>query len=167
MKKFLFGFLIIGLVINSYAQEEVVKLKEVALKAVNYKYLDDVKYENAPFSMEMLQEKVASYDLKDSDVYSDVYDTYEISFHIPNGYILAAYDKDGKLLRTVEKFKDVTLPTAVTNSVSKKYPGWVFKKDAYLVNYYDDKDVVKKFKITLLKGNDRKRITIDENGVFM
>lgn len=41
------------------------------------------------------------HDLKSSDLYSDEYATYNISFYIPDGKILTTYDKDGKLLRTI------------------------------------------------------------------
>ena len=54
-------------------------------------------------------EKVAMYDLKSSDLYSDEYATYNVSFYILDGKILAAYAKDGKLLRTIEKYKDIKL----------------------------------------------------------
>ena len=59
---------------------------------------------------EELEEKVAMFDLRSSEYYNDEYDTYYVSFYIPDGKILAAYDKEGKLVRTIEKFKNVKLP---------------------------------------------------------
>ncbi|MEE1962753.1 hypothetical protein V1387_08665 [Allomuricauda taeanensis] len=50
-----------------------------------------------------MERKAAAYDVKNSDVYMDEYDYYEVAFHIPKGMILAAYDKDGKIMRTAEK----------------------------------------------------------------
>jgi hypothetical protein len=50
-----------------------------------------------------------------------VYDNYVVSFYIPEGKILAAYDKDGRLLRTAERYKDVAVPKKVREAVAKKY----------------------------------------------
>ena len=111
-----------------------------------------------------LQREVAAFDLKNSDFYEDEYDTYFISFYIPEGEILAAYDKDGKLLRTAEKYKNVRLPRSVAATVAQKYPGWGIAKDVYLVSYYETRGISKVYKLILENGNKRMRIKTNENG---
>ena len=100
-------------------------------------------------------------------MYQYDYDYYEVNFYIPEGYILAAYDRDGNLLRTIEKFKDVTLPKDVISSVAKRFPNWVIKSDVYLVNYHDERGITKKYKLTLQNGDERIKIKVDETGTFM
>ena len=119
MKKILMGILIFGLAIQTFAQVRTEKLSEVVIAATNYKYLNKTGLENASIPVSLLEQKVASFDLKNSDFYQDDYDYYEITFYIPEGYILAAYDKNGEILRTAERFNDVALPQEVITSVEK------------------------------------------------
>lgn len=170
MKKIIFGLLVFGLTIQSFAQIKTEKLSEVVITATNYKYLNKTGIENASIPVALLEQKVAGFNLKDADFYSDEYDTYEVSFFIPEGNILAAYDKDGKILRTIERFKNVTLPIKVRESVAKKYPNWSFAKDTYLVSYHDNNNggkITKKYKIVLKNGDKRIRVKCDEEGNFL
>lgn len=167
MKKLILGLLVFGFAVHSFAQIKTEKLSEVVISATNYKYLNKVGLTNASVDVELLESKVASYNLKDSDTYSDDYDYYEISFYIPDGHILAAYDKDGNIIRTIERFKNAALPRAVIESVAKTYPNWSFFKDVYLVNYHQSGKITKKYKITLKNGDKRIKVKVDEYGDFI
>ena len=169
MKRLLLGLFIIGLTTQSFAQIiQTEKLSEVTVYATNYKYLNNLASEEpADISVELLQRKVAAFDVKESEFYQDDYDLYKINFFIPEGKILAAYDKDGKLLRTAERFKDVSLPDSVKESVADRFPGWTITKDVYLVNYHDQKGVSKKYKLKLVNGDKVLRVKTDEKGTFL
>lgn len=169
MKKLLLGLFIIGLTAQSHAQIiKTEELSEVIVYATNYKYLTNVNTkEVASIPVELLERKVAAFDLKNSEYYQDDYDLYQVNFYIPEGRILAAYNKDGKLLRTAEKFKDINLPSSVKESVFERFPGWAITKDVYLVNYHEDKGVTKKYKLKLVNGDKVVRVKTDENGNFL
>lgn len=158
-------FLVLILLISGFSSisNAQIVLPEVKIEAINYKYLNSVG-DAVALPVKRLQREVAAFDLKTSDFYEDEYDTYFISFYIPEGEILAAYDKDGKLLRTAEKYKNVKLPIPVAATVAKKYPGWGIAKDVYLVSYYETKGISKVFKLILENGNKRMRIKTNENG---
>lgn len=163
MKKIILALFVFGFAIPSFAQ--VVTLPEVEVSAKNYKYLDDVKSTSAAQPVQMLERYATSYDIRSSEYYEDEYDNYFISFFIPEGKILASYDREGNLLRTVEKYKNIALPPVVAKSIAKNYPGWKIAKNAYLVHYHNDQGVLKKeYKIVLEKGNEGMRIKTDENG---
>jgi hypothetical protein len=163
MKKIILALVVFGISIPLFAQ--VVTLPEVEVSAKNYKYLDDVNNTSAAQTVQMLERYATTYDVRSSEYYEDEYDKYFISFYIPKGKILAAYDDDGNLLRTVEKYENVKLPLAVSKKMAKEYPGWKITHDAYLVNYHDKLGVTKKeYKLVLEKGNNRIRIKTDENG---
>ena len=164
MKKFVIGLLIMGLTSPMFSQ--VVRLSDVEITAVNYKYLNTVDTEDTDATVKMLQEKVAMYDLKNSELYSDDYYNYEVIFYIPDGRIVAAYDKDGKIIRTIEKFENVKLPKAVRESVFTRYPEWVLTKDIYRVTYHEDK-AKKVYKVILKNGDKTIRVKTDENGDFL
>ena len=112
----LIGVTTFGFAAPAFTQEI---LPEVTLYAVRYKYLLAAGDNNSAQPVKLLQQKAAAYDVKNSEYYEDEYDTYFISFFIPDGQILAAYDKDGKLVRTAEKFKNVALPPAVSTQTTK------------------------------------------------
>ncbi|QIP13727.1 nicotinate-nucleotide adenylyltransferase [Spirosoma aureum] len=159
-----FCVLILGLSIQSFAQ---VLLPEIKVLAVNYKYLGAVNNKAVAVPVKQLERKAAVFDLKDTDFYEDEYDNYFVTFFIPEGKILAAYDKNGKLLHTAEKFKNIALPLLVSQSVAKKYPNWHIAKDVYLVNYHESNGVTKKYKILLENGTKRMRIKTNEKGEFI
>jgi hypothetical protein len=153
-----------GMSIHSFAQ---ITLPEVVIRAVKYKYLSAVDYKGAPQPVKVLQATAATYNIKTSEYYDDTYDGYYITFYIPNGRILAAYDANGKLLRTAEKYTNVQLPKAVTAAVAKRFPQWAIAKDVYKVQFYDARgDAKKNYKLLLENGDHRIKININENGEF-
>lgn len=161
--KFYFLFLFIGFVFSAYAQ---VLLPEVVVPAKRYKYLSAVDHKELGEPIKILEYNAAAFDVKNSAFYEDEYDEYYISFYLPNGYILATYDKDGKLLRTAERYKNVALPSAVSKSVLQAYPDWSVPKDVYLVTYEEEK-ATKIWKLILTKEDKRIRVKLNERGEFI
>ncbi|MFD2562740.1 nicotinate-nucleotide adenylyltransferase [Aquimarina rubra] len=162
----LVGLFVFGLTVQSFGQKEE-KLPEVVIMDTNYKYLNEVGSEEAAVPVELLHKKVASYNVKNSDVYKEGNNSYEVSFRIPDGKILAAYDKDGKLLRTIERFKGVRLPVAVMKSIYGRFPGWKISDDVYLVSYHKDNKVTEKYKIKLENGDKLIKVKTDSDGNFL
>lgn len=169
MKKLLIILFVFGLTGQLYAQDPPVeKLSEVIIVGKNYKYLNKVDNTEAAIPVKMLERKVASYDLKSSQYYDDEHDYYTISFFIPEGKIVAVYNNDGKIIQTIEKFKNVALPNSVATAIAERFPQWKVAKDVYLVNYTDHKDSAKmRYKITLENGNKRLKVKVDAVGNFL
>lgn len=168
MKKLLLVLLAIGLSTQFYAQ--VVNdgmLPEVEVRATNYKYLNSVDNSEAAVPVKLLEDMVAKFDVKSSEFYEDGSDFYKVYFYIPDGTIVAAYDRDGKILYTVEKFKNVALPPNVASSVADRFPGWKMAKDVYKVNYDAKIGTKKQYKIVLENGKKRIRVKVDDEGVFL
>ena len=166
MKKLLIGLLVFGL--SPYLFAQVEELSEVTVYATNYKYLNDINTEEiASIPVKMLEREVAKYNVKESELYHDDYDEYVISFFIPEGKILAAYDREGNILRTAEKFKNINLPLAVKEAVVGRYPNWSITQDLYLVTYYRDRGMEKRYKLKLENGDKVLRVKLDENGNFL
>lgn len=169
MKKLLVGLIALGLTTQSFAQViKTEQLSEVVVVATNYKYLNNANSgEVSSLPVELLERKVAAFNVKDSEMYQDEYDYYYVSFYIPDGKILAAYDKDGKIIRTIEKFKDINIPMEVKAAVLDKYPKWTITKDVYVVNYNDKSGAKKTYKLKLENGNETIRVKTDEFGNFL
>jgi hypothetical protein len=158
------GVLIVGFIIPSFAQET---LPEVTVSSVRYKYLSAVDNKDLPAPVKILERKAAEFDVKNSEFYDDEYDEYHISFYLPSGYILATYDRDGKLLRTAEKYKKVAMPPAVAQAVAKRFPQWTVPNDMYLVTYQEGKEPKKVWKLVLQNGDKRLRVKTDDKGEFL
>ena len=164
MRKLILGLLVLGLTTQFYAQ--IVMLPEIEVRAMNYKYLSSIDNSVAPVNVKMLEQKVANFDIKSSEFYEEDYNFYKVYFYIPDGKIVAAYNSDGKVLYTIERFKDVKLPRAVLESVAKRFPKWAISKDVYRVNSKNEK-AVKTYKLILENGDKKMRVKTDENGKFL
>ena len=168
MKKLLLGLLALGLTTQFYAQViEDGMLPEVEVRATNYKYLNAVDNTEAAVPVQLLEKKVAQFDIKSSEFYEDGSDFYRVYFYIPEGRIVAAYDRDGKILYTIERFKNVALPNSVTDAIGEKFPGWKISKDIYRVSYKQDEGAIRRYKVTLDNGVETVRVKVDENGTFL
>ncbi len=168
MKKFILSLLVIGLTSQVYSQiTKVEELSEVVVTAVNYKYLNQTDNKEAAVPVQMLQRKVAAYDVTTKDYYQDDYDYYTVEFYIPDGKIVAAYDPNGKILRTIEKFKDVKLPNAVTKALLDRFPNWTVASDVYRVTYSEQKGAKKVYQLKLENGDKIMKIKMNEDGEFL
>lgn len=145
-----------------------VVLEEVEEVGVNYKYLNAIGYRGAAEPVKMLAQKVASFDFKNS-IKNDKEDIdYHVSFENPHGEILAVFDNEGEIIKTTEKFNDISLPLVVSNAIVEKYPGWRITGDNYMVTYVKDGELNKTYKLYIEKTNVGKRvINTDENGNFL
>jgi len=167
MKNLIISLIITGLTTVGFAQEKTIALEEVEVLGVNYKYLDALGDGFVAQPVKLLEQKVATFDLKSLDGYEDEEDDYYVYFNIPKGKILAVYDKEGVIMRTSERFKDIRLPLAVSNAIVEKYPGWRIEGDIYLVNYRKDREIIKSYKLFIRKDGKHKRVKTDENGSFL
>ena len=165
MKKLILGLLVLGLTTQMYAQVvDEGRLPEITVHAVNYKYLNSVNSDDLDLAVKKLELEVANFDYRNSEMYHDDYGTYSISFYIPNGKIVAAYDNDGRIVKTIERYSDVAPPKSVRKTVTKKYPGWSITDDIYKVSYHQDKGVTQTYKLLLKNGKEKTRIITDANG---
>ncbi len=168
MKKFIVGLLVLGLTSQVFAQvTEVEQLSEVVVTAVNYKYLNAVDNSEAAIPVQMLERKVAAFNVQEQDYYIDDYDYYTVSFFIPDGKIVAVYDADGKVMRTIEKFEDIKLPAALNKALAERFPNWEVVSDVYRVTYSDKKGAKKSYKLKLQNGDKVMRVKMTDEGEFL
>ncbi len=163
MKKLILVLLILGMTNPFYAQDPI-ELGEVFISAMNYKYLSAVDHKEAAVSVQMLEKEVARFRAEGRDLYVDQFSTYEVSFYIPDGRIVALYDEEGNVLKTIERFKNVQLPEKVRMAVKDQFPKWKIVKDVYEVKYTEGTGAKKVYKMKLKNGNETIRIRMNEFG---
>ncbi|NMH85909.1 nicotinate-nucleotide adenylyltransferase [Flavivirga algicola] len=166
MKKILLGLFIFGLTIQAYSQ--TIELSNTVI-SLNYKYLDATGFDNMPERVKRLEDEILNYEHKElSKLYDDINEVYEVSFNVPQGKIVAAYDKHGKIIRTKEKYNNVRLPLEVMQAISKRFPNWGIVEDAYLIRYHYNKDTLQQEYKVKIKNNDKSILVItDEKGTFL
>ena len=167
MKNLIITLIITAFTAVSFAQEKTIPLEEVEVLGVNYKYLDALGEGFVAKPVRVLQQSVANFDLKTIDGYEDEEKEFYVCFKIPVGKILAVYDKEGEIMRTSERFKDIRLPLAVSNAIVEKYPGWTIEGDIYLVSYIKNKKISKTYKLFLEKNGNHRRVKTDDYGNFL
>ena len=168
MKKFIVGLFVLGLTSQVFSQiTEVEQLSEVVVTAVNYKYLNAVDNTEAAIPVQMLERKAAAFNVQEQDYYMDDFDYYTVSFFIPEGKIVAVYDADGKIMRTIEKFENIKLPKAVNTALAERFPNWELVSDTYRVTYSETKGANKTYKLKLKNGDKTMRVKMSDKGEFL
>ena len=163
MKKLMFGLLVFGLA-TQFMFSQVFDLPEVNV-AVNYKYLDAISSAEVPALVKQLEEEVAYFNFKESDFYNEKDDTFSVAFYIPEGKILAIYNKDGEIVSTRERFINIKLPRQIMRSIIKNYSDWTVVGDTYKVNYNGKNgNINKQYKVKLKNEKDTKVVKLTENG---
>jgi hypothetical protein len=166
MKNLFLFLLACGLTTPVFAQ--VIELDTVVISPIKYKYIYEVVDDDIDQSVKDLQMKLGTFDVTKEEYYNDEYDNYSVSFYIPKGYAVATYDKDGKLLRTIERYKNVKLPLSVSQALVERFPNWAVDKDIYKVSYSEPKWESKKtYKLKLTNGEKTIRVKTDEDGNFL
>lgn len=170
MKKIILGLFLLGLTMQSFAQE--IEILDVIIQPASYKYIDKVSEDSTAVSpaepVKIFQQRTAIFTLENSKYYEDDYEYYFLSFYIPEGKILASYDTEGNVLRTVEKLKNTEIPPTIAKAIVQKHPGWIVSDFVYLVNHHDNGEIKRKeYKLLLEKGSLRKRVRTDEDGNFI
>lgn len=165
MKKLLLGLFIFGLTTQINAQ--AIELPEVEL-SVNYKYLNATNSEEIAVPVKKLVNEVLAFNEDNTDVYIDDNGEYSVSFYIPEGEIIAAFNNDGKILRTFEKYNNIRLPLEVLQMIANRFPNWAIAGNSYLVSFHCEKGITKKlYKIRLENVDEVLNIKTDEKGVFL
>lgn len=166
MKKILFGLLIFGCA--NLVNSQTIELSNTVI-SVNYKYLDVTDSDNPPIRIKKLEDEILNYKHKElSKLYDDAHEIYEVSFYIPEGKIVAAYDKNGKIIRTNEQYNNVRLPLEVLQAISKRFPNWGIIEDIYLIKYHCNKDSLKQEYKVKIKNEDKIiNVRTDEKGMFL
>ena len=142
------------------AQSDPFELIEVTVRPLNISYVHAVIDERMPETIIELENMAARYNITESPVYDGQFNAYEVTFSQDNGTIIATYDQNGKIIQSIERFKDITLPAFIRNKIFEDNSGWTIHSDTYLVSYNCNESIKKMCKVQLRKDGKRKNIKI-------
>lgn len=151
---------------NSIIEEniELEDLPEIVITKIGDDFSFYLTDKNPDLSIQNLQNHFIAYDLgKDYEGYEN----YLVLMRNEKGTLTATYNQNGKLVRVVEKYENVTLPDKIIFSVFKNYPGWGIVNDKYLYTQADGDVLKKQYKLKIKNGNKTKRITLSPSGEIL
>lgn len=89
------------------------------------------------------------------------YDSYLVNFSCSKGYLEAHYNKEGELIKTHQKFKDILLPHQVRQQVYRNNMGWTVTANMYIASGKQDMLDKQLYRIKLEKGSQKRVLKID------
>jgi hypothetical protein len=172
MKSFIIALLFIGLSLPTYAQVKtkknlesgVVKMEElpaVVIKRAGADFSVYIPDQNPDQKVRRMEEKFIAYDLgKDYEGYEN----YLVLMETKNGSLSATYNEKGKLIRVIENYKNVRLPSKVIYSIYKTYPGWTIVNDKYLYTQEEGDIIKKQYNLKIKKDKETRKLIVKANG---
>lgn len=171
MKKFItFMLVAVGFVFVSYSQ--VIQLEKVELsdfeptaQIVFEDYANGIIKVKESYA-EQFQSNAINFLVENFDIYRFMReageDTEQVNVTVKssNGLLLASYDKNGELVKTYQKFKDIPLPPAIRNQVFAEYEGWTMTSNKYVASSMAEKIDKEKYLVHLQRGKDKEKLKI-------
>ncbi len=143
---------------------KTVDLPEVVIRKAGKDFSVYLPDKNVDPSVKQLQQEFVAYNLgKDYEGY----DSYLVILESEKGTLAASYDENGKLIRVVENYKNIRLPSAVIYSIYKAYPGWTIVNDKYLYSQEEGDITDKQYTIKIKKDNETRKLSVAPNGTIL
>ncbi|WMI64853.1 hypothetical protein RBH94_12380 [Aestuariibaculum sp. YM273] len=139
-------------------------LEDVVLVNINKDYLAKVQSTDVDNRLRRLELAASRHNVLNSPLYDGRDEEFRTRFTGSEGFIDAYYDREGVILSTSEKYKNITLPEHIENSLLNEYPDWMVDQTSYVVLYDKDKATEMTYKLLLKKGKESKKLKLDANG---
>lgn len=170
MKTFIIILLFLSFTASAYSQKktekeegkmDIINLPEIVIKKAGADFSIYVPDNNPDRNVRRLEEKFVAYDLgKDYEGAEN----YLLTMAIKNGSLAATYNENGKLIRVVENYKNVVLPSAVIYSIYKNYPDWTIVNDKFLYTQTEGDIVKKQYNVKIKKNKDVRKLVVRPDG---
>jgi hypothetical protein len=173
MKKFIVILLFLGLAASSYSQKktekeegkmDIINLPEIVIKKAGADFSIYIPDDNPDPNVRKIEEKFIAYDLgKDYEGAEE----YLLTLETKKGILAATYNEKGKLIRVVENYKNVILPSKVIYSIYKKFPQWTIVNDKFLYTQTEGDIVKKQYNVKIKKGKDIRKLVVRPDGTIV
>lgn len=143
---------------------KIEELPGVVIKRVGTDFSVYIPDNNPDQKVKMVEEKFIAYDLgKDAEGYEE----YLVVMEVKDGSLTATYNENGKLVRVVENFKNVRLPSDVIYSIYRTYPGWSIVNDSFLYTQEDGDVIKKQYNVKIKKDKEVVKLLVRPNGEIL
>ncbi|MBA4276874.1 hypothetical protein [Flavobacterium sp.] len=170
MKTFIVVLLFLGFVGSSYSQKknekeegkmDIINLPEIVIKRAGADFSVYVPDENPDQNVKRLEEKFIAYDLGKNYQGNE---EFLLTMETKKGTLAATYNEKGKLIRVVENYKNVILPSQVIYSIYKNFPEWTIVNDKFLYTQTDGDIVKKQYNVKIKKNDDIRKLVVRPDG---
>lgn len=149
------------------ASAEVVNLESTV--ELNREYISEVHLNSTREEEKYLSGIVSAYDIRNSEQFQvnkniTLIDSrekeYDLKMHFKseNGYAIAHYGDDGKIVAVQKRFKNIELPAEIQEELAENYEGWKVVKNRYDVSYEVGQEVEKSYVLNMKNGKEKKKI---------
>ena len=140
---------------------KIEELPGVVIKRVGSDFSVYLPDNNPDQRVSIVEEKFIAYDLgKDAEGAEE----YLVVMEVKNGSLTATYNENGKLVRVVEQFKNVKLPSEVIYSIYRTYPTYSIVNDKFLYTQEDGDVIKKQYTVKIKKDKEIIKLTVRPNG---
>ncbi len=140
---------------------KIEELPGVVIKRVGTDFSIYLPDNNPDQRVKIVEEKFIAYDLgKDAEGAEE----YLVVMEVKNGSLTATYNENGKLVRVVEEFKNVKLPSDVIYSIYRTYPGYSIVNDKFLYTQEDGDVLKKQYTVKIKKDKEIIKLIVRPNG---
>ena len=137
---------------------EIITLDKIktTVKGPNSNYLNQRKSIQSSRLVMRWAENLANYNLKDNSIFDDSEKAiYHIAFNNKQVKIFAQYDTNGKILSSIETYKDIRIPSELQVKISKAHPKCLFLKNSFHLNYNDKNGIDSQHYLIQIKKEDK------------
>ncbi|MFV5702834.1 hypothetical protein ACM55F_13260 [Flavobacterium sp. XS2P12] len=168
MKSLIIILLFLGFAVPSYSQDEgKIKIEElpgVVIKSAGKDFSVYLPDNNPDQTVRAVEEKFIAYDLgKDNEGFEE----YLLVMSTKKGTLSATYDENGKLMRVVEEYKNVRLPSEVIYSIYRAYPGWAIVNDQFLYTQSEGDVIKKQYNVKIKKDKETIKLIVRPDGEIL
>lgn len=104
-----------------------------------------------------LQKKVVVLPLESLEEYNEKEPSrYHVVLKDKNAVAHIWYDSSGEVIKTMERYQNIELPSKIRRDIAFKYPGWSFGNNRLVVKYVRGKQADLGLRLQLTKGKTRK-----------
>ena len=166
MKNLVFGIIALGLTSLGFSQNpdneiDEIQLEDVVVTSVNLNYLEEVEEIGISENVTSLENEASVFDVKSLDDFDGRDAPYKVKFIGTKGYIIADYNKNGKIIKTSERYSNIALPKSLIKSIVSQYPESQFLKVVYTVEYDILKDAEKTYKVKIMDNGKKRNLKIN------
>lgn len=143
---------------------KIEELPGVVIKRVGTDFSVYIPDNNPDQRVKMVEDQFIAFDLGKG---AEGFEEYLVVMEAKNGSLTATYNENGKLVRVVENFKNVRLPSEVIYSIYRTYPGWSIVNDSFLYTQEDGDIINKQYNIKIKKDKEVIKLVVRPNGEIL
>lgn len=143
---------------------KIEELPGVVIKRVGTDFSVYVPDNNPDQRVKMVEDQFIAFDLGKG---AEGFEEYLVVMEAKNGSLTATYNENGKLVRVIENFKNVRLPSEVIYSIYRTYPGWSIVNDSFLYTQEDGDIINKQYNIKIKKDKEVVKLVVRPNGEIL